>query len=138
MEWNEKYNRETMPELSDVTRFINTNEWQQLYHELVEEIGAKPKLEHSRCSIPGWNVKFKKRGKSLCTVYPQENRFQLLVIANKQFQSEIEAIIAECAPPIQEAYQKFDFMNGGKWLIYDVDSPELLEESLRLIHFRIQ
>lgn len=137
MSWNESYTKENPPSFTEVSEYIQTNEWETLFTELTEKIGATPKLEHSRCSIPGWNMKFKKKGKNLCTVYPQENQFQLLVIANKQFQEEIEAVVKECDPRIQKAYHKDDFMNGGKWLIYEVDSPEILEDTLRLIQFRL-
>jgi len=137
MKWEEKYTREQQPDFSDVDTYIGTEEWMKLFHELTEEIGAKSKLEYSGCSIPGWNVKFKKRGKSVCTVYPQENKFQVLVIANKEHQTEIEAVIAKSDKSIQKAYEHYDFMNGGKWLIYDVDSPLLLEQTLQLIQFRL-
>ena len=45
----------------------------------------KPNLEFSKCSWePGWNVKFKKSGKTLCTVYPRENYFTVIVVIGKK------------------------------------------------------
>lgn len=104
---------------------------------MTEVIGAKPKLEHSRCSIPGWNVKFKKRGKNLCTAYPQAGQVQVLIVANQQYQAEIEAWLATADECIQQAYEKYDFMNGGKWLVFDVANEKTLEDALELIQFRL-
>lgn len=137
MEWNEKFSRENQPEIADVAEYIDMKEWDVLFHELTEVIGAKPKLEHSRCSIPGWNMKFKKKGKNLCTAYPQEGKVQVLIIANQQYQAEIEAFIAVSDNRIQLAYEKYDFLNGGKWLVFDIDSEELLRDALKLIQFRL-
>ncbi|MGC6769332.1 DUF3788 domain-containing protein [Enterococcus sp. LJL128] len=138
MDWNETFNRETKPELEDVTAFIHTKEWEQLLHELTEELKIKPKLEHSRCSIPGWNLKFKKRGKSICTIYPKKGTFRILIIANKEYQAEIEALIEKSDEQIQEAYETYEYMNGGKWLLFDVDNEKILQDARKLMAFRLQ
>ena len=138
MTWDEMFAKENPPEFSDVTAYIQMDEWNQLYTELKDVIGAKPKLEHSRCSIPGWNIKFKKRGKNLCTVYPKQGTFHILIIANKPHQIEIEAVLKTCGERINTAYQAVDFFNGGKWVMYDVENQEHLDDALKLIQFRLQ
>lgn len=137
MAWNDLFSRDNQPEITDVAEYIGTKEWDKLYHELTEVIGAKPKLEHSRCSIPGWNMKFKKKGKNLCTAYPQAGQVQVLIIANQQYQAEIEALIATSDKRVQKAYEKYDFFNGGKWMIFDIDDEEILADALKLIQFRL-
>lgn len=137
MAWNDTFSREQQPEIEDVGVYIDTAEWETLFHELTEVIGAKPKLEHSRCSIPGWNMKFKKRGKNLCTVYPQSGKFQVLIVANQQYQSEIEALVVTMDERIQQAYEKYEFLNGGKWLVFDIDGKEILADALQLIQYRL-
>ena len=47
---------------------------------------VNPIFEFSKCSLEfGWNIKFKKTGKTLCTIYPRESYFTaMLVIGPKQ------------------------------------------------------
>ena len=46
---------------------------------------VKPILSYSNCAMDkgiwkGWNVKYKKSGKALCTLYPKQGYFQALVV----------------------------------------------------------
>lgn len=44
--------------------------WMELQAYLEKELHAASRVEYSRCGMePGWNVKFKQGGRSLCTVY---------------------------------------------------------------------
>ena len=68
MTWSEKYTQEFQPDLNAVAEYINSPLWTELLGFLEETYGVTPKIEYSKCSgAPGWNVKFKKGGRALCT-----------------------------------------------------------------------
>ena len=67
----------------------------------IEEIGeykCNEKIEYSMCSLEkGWNVKFKKSGKSLCTIYPREGYFTILIVVGRKEKTLIEEMLPDCA-----------------------------------------
>ena len=103
---------------------------------LTETYHALPKIEYSGCSLKGWNIKYRKKGKNLCTIYPQEGCFKILVIASERQQVEIEFFIQTCCREVQEAYENTKFFNGGKWLFLDITDTKIQKDILELIHFR--
>lgn len=69
-------NQEEIPVLEDFAAYIRNPVFMQFCSEIKKKYRCNEKIEFSRCSWErGWNVKFKKSGKSLCTVYPREGYF---------------------------------------------------------------
>ena len=61
----------------------------------VSKYNCKEQIEFSSCSWEyGWNVKFKKSGKTLCTIYPRENYFTVLVVVGKKEKDAVKGYLA--------------------------------------------
>ncbi|MFV0395514.1 MAG: DUF3788 domain-containing protein [Coprobacillaceae bacterium] len=138
MKWEVLFPKDAMPSFDDVKEYINNSLWDELHTILLEDYKVKTKVEYSGCSLPGWNIKYKKKGKSLCTVYPNQGYAKALVIANKINALEIESIISKCNEDIQKQYHDVDYLNGAKWLFFDIKSKEILNIVLELIAIRTQ
>lgn len=81
MEWSKLYSKCDAPALEDVGQFVNNELWDKLNFFLQNTYRVQPKLSYSQCSMqPGWNVKYQKSGRSLCTLYPMEGFFIALVV----------------------------------------------------------
>lgn len=96
------------------------------------------KIEFSSCSWEnGWNVKFKKSGKSLCTIYPRDGYFTVLVVIGEKEREAVEIVLHECTPALREIYRQTGMGNGQKWLMIDLeDKEELYTDIFRLIEIR--
>ena len=86
----EKFDKSIQPTDAEIKDFIKTSLFGDLDQHLRDNYGVKPKLAYSSCSMDnniwrGWNVKYQKSGKSLCTVYPQQGYF-LVLIPGKWFE----------------------------------------------------
>ena len=69
------YSEAARPTLEEIDAYAHTPLWPQLRAYLAAAYGAGPRLEYSRCGLePGWNVKFRRGSKSLCTVYLRPGR----------------------------------------------------------------
>lgn len=67
------YNREYCPVLEELGNYIRNPVFMQFCSEIKTKYHCKEKIEFSSCSWElGCNIKFKKAGKSLCTIYPKE------------------------------------------------------------------
>ena len=83
----EKFDKEKQPTESELMSFVGTEHFTNLHNYLCDSYNVKPKLAYSGCSMDnniwrGWNIKYQKSGKSLCTIYPQQGYFLALVPDN--------------------------------------------------------
>lgn len=143
MEWNLLYNSMEEPNHENIIDFLGnaTSLWTELETYLEDAYHVAPKLSYSKCSAqPGWNVKYQKSGKSLCTLYPMEGFFIALVVIGTKEETEVEAamILNAFSPYLQELYRKTTFSCGGRWLMIQVTSKEILEDVERLISIRVK
>lgn len=71
-------NRKPSPD--DIAEFVDNPLWKALCSWLESGYRTVPRIEYSRCGMaPGWNVKYKKGGRALCTLYPAAGSFTCLV-----------------------------------------------------------
>lgn len=129
-----------VPNLEDLSGFIRNPLFDELCTKLETVYKAKYTIDFSKCSWEyGWNMKFKKSGKTLCTVYPRENYFTALVVVGTKEKEAVEQILPELSSEIQNVYHQTKEGNGQRWLMIDLeDEGEIYEDVLRLIEARVR
>jgi len=95
----EVFNKEIQPTETEIKDFVGTELFTDLDNHLRENYKIKPKLSYSGCAMDnniwrGWNIKYQKSGKSLCTIYPQQGYFMVLV-PGKPFEVRNEDTVGE-------------------------------------------
>lgn len=139
MNWNESYPKEIQPELADIERCIGSPLWRELCLHLADTYNILPKIEHSVCSgAPGWNVKYKKAGRALCTLYPNDGFFTALVCIGGREQMQAEALLPDCCDYVQALYKNTKPFNGSRWLMVDITDERILEDTKALISTRVK
>ena len=94
-------------------------------------------MEHSRCSMQaGWNIKYKKDGKSLCTLYPMQGYFIALVVVGSRELTEAEFLMPQCSDYVQTVFKNTKIGNGQKWLMLDVRDRGIMDDVFSLINLR--
>ena len=141
MLWNEMYSDEHEPSENEVAEFIKSPLWGDLANHLQQTYNVKPKLSYSNCAMDGgnrkgWNVKYAKNGKSLCTLYPKEGHFLALVTIGAKEISEADLLIPLCGEYVQGLYCKSKSSTGGKSPAIEVTSGDVLEDMKNLIAVR--
>ena len=89
----EVFNKENQPTESEIKDFVGAEIFAlftDLDNHMRESYKIKPKLSYSSCSMDnniwrGWNIKYQKSGKPLCTIYPQQGYF-LALVPGKSFE----------------------------------------------------
>ena len=139
MEWSNLYEQAKEPSLEAVSTYINSELWQELNSFLQAAYHVKPVMSYSKCSAqPGWNVKYKKGGKSLCTLYPMDGFFIALVTIGNKETNEVELTLSSYSDYIQSLYQRTPFSCGGRWLMINVTDKAILEDVLNLVNIRVR
>lgn len=138
MRWNETFTQAVQPNIAQIDEYITSPLWQELRRHLEETYSVTPVIEHSICSAaPGWNIKYKKSGRSLCTVYPDANRFTCMVTIGAREAVEAELLLPCCTDAVRELYWRTTSINSARWLMIEVDSPETLRDVKELIATRV-
>lgn len=137
--WSELYNQSNQPTLGSINAFINNELWYKLCSFIEETYSISPKLEYSKCSMQkGWNLKYKKGGKSLCTLYPMKDYFIALVVIGEKELIESELMLPTLSDYVQRLFSETVFSLGGKWLMIEVRENDVLEDTLKLIQLRVK
>lgn len=136
--WSELYKSDKMPNFKQIDQYINTPLFDELCKFIEDTYKVEPSIEHSTCSMqPGWNIKYKKSSKSICTLYPEENYFTCMVTINSRMQDKVEYMLPSCDNHIQEVYQTASPFNGTKWLMIDVKNDTVLKDIKELLELKM-
>ncbi len=139
MDWKTLYHQSNPPSLDDIGDYVDRPRWKTINYFLSSTYQTEPEFSYSKCSMqPGWNVKYKKSGKSLCTLYPMEGYFIALVVIGSKETEEAEMILPSCSEYTQALYQNSTFSCGGRWLMIHVTEDKILDDVLKLIQTRLK
>jgi hypothetical protein len=137
MEWVNLYTADKQPTEVEIADFIGSPLWKDLNDFLRENYEVEPSYSYSTCSgQPGWNVKYQKAGRSLCTLYPMSGFFIVLVVIGTKEEMEVEPVLLTCDESIQNMYKRVVPLMGGRWLMIHVTSEKILEDVKLLIQLR--
>ena len=82
-------------------------------------------------------MKFKKRGRNLCTLYAREQYFTLLIVIGKKEAPYLEALLPHLGDSMQEIIQETAEGNGQRWLMIDVeDEGSVYQDIWKLLALR--
>lgn len=139
MEWSEKFSKGSPPTAEDIKEFVKSPLWTELCEFIESTYSLTPNLEYSVCSgAPGWNVKYKKSGRSLCTLYPDRGYFTCLISIGRKEAPEAELVLTSFTAYLKELYKNTKLFNGSRWLMIEVTSEEILDNVKDLLAIRAQ
>ena len=126
------------PTLEEIGEYVRNPVFMLLCSEIKDTYQCSEKIEYSSCSWEkGWNVKFKKAGKSLCTIYPREGYFTVLVVVGKKEKMPVEEMLSDCTEELRDIYRQTQEGNGQRWLMIDLEDEDgLYDDLLHLIRIR--
>jgi len=132
------FEQKEQPTFDQIREFVNNPLWEELNSYLQGAYKVQPKLSYSKCSAQrGWNVKYQKSGKSLCTLYPMSDYFIALVVIGNKEMPDAEVLIGTCSEYTKSLFNKTQFSAGGKWLMINITDKQILQDVKRLINIRV-
>ena len=126
------------PSIAEIGDSIGLPLFEVFCRYMDEEYQAVRKIEYSKdVWARGWNVKFRKAGKSLCVVYPKNKYFTVLVVLSNEEKERVENMLPYLSGELQELYRNTKEGNGQRWLMIDLYSDdEVYQDVLQLIRIR--
>ena len=139
-QWYELYGKEHEPSEEQIKEYVNTPLFSDLDEYLRQTYKVKPKIAYSSCNMDGgmwkgWNIKYQKSGKSLCTLYPKQGYLLLLITIGVRGVNEAELLMPTCTEYIQSLWEQGDF-HGSKYLGIEMRDENVLRDVKSLIKIR--
>jgi hypothetical protein len=137
MEWHEWYGPDHAPGFEEISSFVDSTLWDEARGTLEDGFQVAPRLEYSRCSMQkGWNVKYKKSGRSLCTLYPMAGYFLALVVIGQREELSIPAVLPALNEETKALYHRTPVSMGCRWLMLKVGDEAALQDLISLVRLR--
>lgn len=134
-------NSSVTPSLDDITSYVEGSARKRFVNliDFVESnFGSKSDIVYSKCSAkPGWNVKYKKCGKALCTLYPDKDRFTALVVLSNLDMEWLKGMRDNYTTYMLNLHDNCSLFNGTKWLMIEVTSDEILDDVKKLLQLKL-
>ena len=142
MDWVSIFDADHRPTIKEIRDHLrqSTTLWDELTSYIENSYGVKPRIDFSTCSMqPGWNVKYKKTGKALCTLYPMSDFFIALVVVGAKEEQEV-SIGMEAGmftSYVKKLYENSRSMAMGRWLMIEARDTSIIEDIKTLMRIRI-
>ena len=130
-------NPSSAPSFDDIAAYIHLpvrTLWLELNNFIQETYHAAPKITYSVCAWkPGWNVKYQKSGKSICTLYPEKDCLIALIVIKMELAALLQSAQPALHPSILHRIQTGKPFNHTLWLMIPVENEDVLESLKDLI-----
>lgn len=137
MSWANTYGAAVQPTEQEIASYVASPFWAEMNTFLQKSYAAAPTYSYSKCSAqPGWNVKYQKAGRSLCTLYPMQGFFIAMVVIGTKEAAGAALLKPLLSPPVQHVMQTASGMAGAKWLMIEVTNAQIASDVKQLIALR--
>ena len=127
----------TQPTIERMSTDINSPIFDELRKYIEQTYKVLPKIEYSCCSMErGWNIKYKKSSRSLCTIYPRQGFVTCMISIGSKEEAHIRHILPGCTEYVQQLYYKTPPSKMGRWLMIDLKEQAVLEDIKALLKLR--
>ncbi len=142
MQWSELYGAGHEPTEKQLEEYISTPLWKDLSDYLRQTYKTEPKLSYSLCGMDdgfwkGWNVKYKKGGKALCTIYPKQKYFVASIAIGAKEAAAADLLIPLCDDYTQDLYRNTEGGSTWKSLALHVTSESILNDVKNFVALRV-
>jgi hypothetical protein len=81
----------------------------------------------------GWTVRYRKSGKTLCSLFPEKGQFSVLIVLGKKESEKALSIHDELTPQINNVLRSTEQLHDGRWLWIRVANTEDINGVKRLL-----
>lgn len=134
-------NKDQAPDMTQIKDYITGDahqRWCSLIDYIENTFASKPKITFSVCAAkPGWNVKYKKSSRALCTLYPEKASFTALMVLGEKDRFSFDAVQSMYSEYLRDLYANSDLLGSSQWLMIKVTTDEILEDVKKLMHLKL-
>ena len=143
MRWHEIIASNQQLTIEDIHEYIGDRVflWDKLVSHLEQTYPPKQHMDYSKDMLqPGWNVKYRRSSKALCTLYPMDGYFICLVVIGPKQENEVSQLISDgiFSTHVVNLYHRTKYSPLGRWLMIEVKDEAILKDIEKLIQLRVK
>lgn len=126
------------PDMEEIEAFIENPLFHDFCVHMEDAYKALVSVEYSGDHVLlGWNVRFRKAGRTLCRLYPKRGYFTVLVVIGNCEKEQVEALMPQMSAAMREIYLNTKDGMGQRWLLVDLRAPDAVyQDVLKLVLIR--
>ena len=111
----------------------DTAPWLELRHHLETSYDFAPELvDYGK---HGWTIRYRKSGKTLCSLFPEKGAFTALVVLSKEKAEKALSMMDQFSAGVRKLLNDTEQLHDGRWLwirIHDQSDINSIKELLKL------
>lgn len=130
--------RSYQPTVSQLEDKINNPLFRELCDTMESRYRALVSIEYSGDTVLlGWNIRFRKGGKTLLRLYPKDGYFSVLAVVGRKEKERVEQALPRMSDAMRNIYENTVEGMGQRWLLIDLhEAGALYDDVLRIADFR--
>jgi hypothetical protein len=108
---------EILETIGDAVPWLDLRQYIRENYDSVEELAFFAKKY-------GWTVRYRKSGKTLCSLFPEKGAFSALIVLGKKEAEKALSMVDEFGPAVREVLTNTEQLHDGRWLWIRVLSAE--------------
>ncbi|MHA2133447.1 MAG: DUF3788 domain-containing protein [Candidatus Thorarchaeota archaeon] len=81
----------------------------------------------------GWTVRYRKSGKTLCSLFPEKDGFTVLIVLGRKEAMKVDSIRDELSPGLSELIGSTEQLHDGRWLWMSVHGTKDTDDIKRIL-----
>ena len=129
---------ETLPTHAEMTTLLGEelcNVWEELC-KTIEKAYDMDQLWDKGYREWIYEYKYRRGGKTLCTLYAKEETFGLQIIFGKDERAKVEAIRNELSEDVRQIYENAHTYHDGKWVMFYPTDTAMFEDFMKLLRLK--
>lgn len=106
--------------------------WQKLCAAIDEKYDMD-RIWNSGGKVWTYEYKYRRGGKTLCSLYARENRMGFMVILGKDERAKFEAARDNYSELVQKIYDETKTFHDGKWLMFEPIDTSLFGDFVQIL-----
>lgn len=81
----------------------------------------------------GWSVRYRRSGKTLCSLFPERGAFSALIVLGKKEVEKVAGISDDLSPSVREIFFGTEQLHDGRWLWIRLKTVNDVDDIKRLL-----
>ena len=123
------------PSEKEIANFIGKQAkeaWQDLTHFIEDNYDFSPETTFYGSKY-GWTVRYRKSGRTLCSLFPEKGGFTVLITLGKKESEKTLKILEDLSSKTQQLIKETKQLRDGRWLWIRLSSVEDTEDIKKII-----
>jgi len=109
--------------------------WNEIKSFLESNYDFQPELDYGGANY-GWSIRYRRSGKSLCTLYPEKNAFTILIVLGRKEAEKALEVIDTFHEYIANFLTGTTQLHDGRWLWIRVTDDGITDDIKTLIQIK--